>query len=277
VRALLAVNPLSRRGSEGRAVRDGLSRVGVEVVDEGPAMGAIDAIVVGGGDGSVARRVPLALALGVPIGVVPLGTFNDLARTLGIPFDVKAACGVIASGHAATVDVARVNGVYFLTEASIGISSRLARLHRPRRGERGGLWTTARRALQILVKARPFYAEVAYQGRRTRLRTMQLTIANSQRIGGFIKVAGAAIDDGFLDLYSVDVESAADFLSVARAMLSGRPRRHARGLRALRSTFFEVWTRRRHHISADGEPAGTTPARFEILPQAVRFLAPPPG
>lgn len=273
MRVLLVVNPTARQGHLlGDAVREELRRRVVEIVEDESATG-VDAIVVAGGDGTVTREIPRAIALGVPIGVVPLGTFNDLARTLAIPLDISGACAVIAAGHARTIDAARVNGVYFLTEASIGISSRLARLQKPQDKKRFGLAAIVASLLLAVQHARSFNAEIAYDGTRLRLRSVQLTVANSQRFGGFITVDDASIDDGWLDLYSIDVSSVVEFYSLVAAIAAGR-RESSPGLRTFRSTAFDIRTRRLHHISADGEPAGTTPARFELLPRALGVLVP---
>jgi diacylglycerol kinase (ATP) len=275
VRALLVVNPRSRRGRAlGGAAASELKRLGVELVFGKSAPSHIDAIVVAGGDGSVTRQIPHAIALGVPIGVVPLGTFNDLARTLGVPLDVAGACAVIATGRTRTLDVARVNGAYYLSEASIGVSSRIARLQRPEDKQRFGAMAILATILQAPRFMRPFHAEIAYDGKRERLRSIQLTVANSQRFGGFITVADAAIDDGWLDLYSVEIENPAQLFAFVGSLITGK-RQSTRGLRTLRSTAFSVVTKRRHHIRADGEPAGKTPARFEILRQALKVFAPP--
>lgn len=249
-----------------------LRRLGVGVCEAGTS-DRIDAIVVGGGDGTLVRQIPRALELGLPIGILPLGTFNDLARTLGIPLDPRGACEVIAAGRTRAIDVARVNGSYYVTEASIGISSRLARRQRPRDKQRFGFLAILASALQAARYARPFHVEIAYEGGRARLRAIQLTIANSQRFGGFITADDAAIDDGRLDCYSVEIDNVGQFFSVAGAIVAGHTR-SARGLQTFRAPAFNVWTRRPHHISADGEPAGKTPARFEVLPQALELLVP---
>jgi YegS/Rv2252/BmrU family lipid kinase len=273
VRVKLVVNPRSRRGRLfGDAVRRELRRRNVDVA-EPPAAESIDAIVIAGGDGTLVGEIPRALSFDVPVGIVPLGTFNDLARTLGIPLDVEGACGVIASGKARRIDAARVNGTYYVTEASIGISSRLARRQRPEEKQRFGLLAIVASALTAVRDARSFHAEISHDGTKELLRAVQLTVANSQRFGGFITVEDAAIDDGRLDLYAVEIENARQLLSVATAIVSGK-RRSAEGLRTYRGKVFDVWTRRPHHISADGEPAGKTPARFEVLPGALRVFVP---
>lgn len=273
MRVRLVVNPRSRRGPLfAGAVRDGMRRRGVEIA-ESQGVDGIDAIVVAGGDGTLVGELPRAIALGIPIGIVPLGTFNELARTLGIPLDVEGACDVIAAGNTRRIDAARVNGTYYLTEASIGISSRLARRQRPEEKQRFGLLAIVASALTAVRFARSFHAEISYDGTKERVRAVQLTVANSQRFGGFITVEDAAIDDGELDLYAVEVHSVGQLLAVAGAIVSGN-RRSAQGLRTYRAKQFDVWTRRPHHISADGEPAGKTPARFELLAGAVRVLVP---
>ncbi|MFY9738035.1 MAG: YegS/Rv2252/BmrU family lipid kinase [Candidatus Cybelea sp.] len=274
MRVSLVVNPRSRRGRRfGAAVREQLTRMGIEPVAESAPGGPFDAIVVAGGDGTFARQISRAIELDVPIGIVPLGTFNDLARALTIPFDIDAACALIASGEIRRIDVARVNGFYYATEASVGISSRITKLQKSADKQRFGFAAIVLSALRALRFGRPFHAEIAYDGKRASLKTIQLTVANSESFGGFITVNDAAIDDGWLDLYAVEGEGFLTALRVLAAIFA-RKGRSAHGVRSFRSSAFLVSTRRRHRITADGEPAGTTPARFEILPAALRVFAP---
>ena len=274
MRALLVLNPHSRRGRQFRdVVRTELRRSGIEFVDDAGAT-ALDAIVVAGGDGTLARTIGLALQRNLPIGLVPLGTFNDLARTLSIPADIREACALIASGATRSIDVARVNAAYYVNEASIGVSSRLTRLQKTRDKQRFGLLSILVSGFNAIGYLRPFHAEIEYDGKRERLKTVQLTVANSNHFGGFITVEDAALDDGWLDLYSVDVDRFTRLVSLANAVLAGK-RQAADGVRTYRSRAFGVHTRRPHRITADGEPAGTTPAQFEVLHKALRvFVAP---
>ncbi|HZY97794.1 MAG TPA: YegS/Rv2252/BmrU family lipid kinase [Candidatus Cybelea sp.] len=274
MRALWVLNPRSRRGRQlGDAARAQLTRDGIELVEDRRELGRADAIVVAGGDGTFAHAIRPALEFDVPIGLVPLGTFNDLARTLMIPFDIREASAVIAAGRTRSIDVACVNDAYYVNEASIGISSRVARWRRPGDTRRFGLLAVVMNALHAIRHMRPFHAEVSYDGKRERLRTVQLTVANSGHFGGLITVDDAAIDDGWLDLYSLEIDDAVRLYSVAKAIVAGK-RRSAQGLRTYRAAAFRVETSRPHRITADGEPAGTTPARFEVLPKALRVFAP---
>lgn len=273
MRVRLVVNRAARRGAQlGDAVAAELRQLGVDVSADESSSGDLDAIVVAGGDGTLAGQIPRALAVGLPIGLVPLGTFNDLARALGIPLDVETACAVIANGRTRPIDVARVNDAYYATEASVGISSRIARLQRPEDKRRYGFWAIFASLFAVARYVRPFHVEIAYEGKRERLRAVQLTIANSPHFGGVITVDDAAIDDGLLDCYCVQAGNVFDFLSVAGAIATGR--HHSRGLRTFRARSFDVRTHRAHRITADGEPAGRTPARFEVLPRALRLFVP---
>jgi diacylglycerol kinase (ATP) len=273
VRVRLIVNPRSRRGRGAEeGVRAQLARDGVECVAAG-APARVDAIVVAGGDGTFVHYIARALELNVPLGLIPLGTFNDLARTLAIPLDIAGACEVIASRKTRRIDVARVNGVYYVNEASIGLSSRIARVQKPADKQRFGVLAIAGSVLQAFRFVRPFHAEIAFDRKREGFRAIQLTVANSQHFGGFINVDDAAIDDGRLALYAVEDSGFWPLIRAAAAVLE----RHAHsgaGLRVYHSTAFSVSTRRPRRISADGEPAGTTPARFEVLPAALSVFAP---
>lgn len=275
MRVQLVTNPHSRRGKESApAVAAALREAGVDVVETELGSNArpeVDAIVGAGGDGTLVALIGDAIARDLPLGLIPLGTFNELARTLGVPLDIEAAAAVIASGTTSTIDVGRVNGVYFLNEASIGISSRITRLQTPELKQRWGVLGVIGTALHAFKHSRAMHVTVEHDNGRERLRTVQVTIANSHRFGGVFNVEDAAIDDGWLDLYSVQIDSVAHAFHVARAALRGR-REEVPGLRTIRSRQFRLTAKSRHHITADGEEAGKTPATFEVLPAALRVF-----
>lgn len=215
----------------------------------------------------------MALARNVPLGIVPLGTFNDLARTLGVPDAIRSACETIVRGQTRIIDLGYVNGCYFVNEASVGVSTRIARRQTPELKQRFGLFAIIATALQTLLEVRPFSADISFDGRSEHVRSVQVTIANSARFGGVIARADAAIDDGWLDLYSIEPRNWLDAFALVRKILAGDPS-SGQGLRTRRSQRFEVRTRHEHHIIADGEPAGMTPAVFEVLPKALTVFVP---
>ncbi|MET0531090.1 MAG: diacylglycerol kinase family protein [Microvirga sp.] len=102
----------------------------------------LDALVVGGGDGSIRTVAHVLAGTGVPLGILPLGTLNHFARDLGIPTDVEEAIALIAAGETRYLDVGEVNGATFINNSSIGLYPYLV-LDRERRRRRLGLskWT----------------------------------------------------------------------------------------------------------------------------------------
>lgn len=279
MRVLLDVNRRSRSGRRtGADAARRLAEAGVDVAllserHRASDVPPCDAIVAVGGDGTLVRLISYAMRWNVPLGTIPSGTFNELAHTLGIPVDVAAACRVVAAGHTREVDVGCVNGVHYLSEASIGISSRAARMQTAELKQRFGFLGIVTTALRALWFSRPMFAEVSYDDTVVRFKTVQLTIANSHRFGGVFAVTDAAIDDGWLDLFSVEIASFRQAFDVARAILRGR-RESVPGLRTLRAKRFSVRQHRRHHVTADGEPAGKTPATFTVMAKALRILVP---
>ena len=139
-RALLIVNRKARSGL--RAI-DNVMQVleagGVDIVETEMAgrdqvcaeireeAGGIDLVVIGGGDGTLNAAAPALVETGLPLGILPLGTANDLARTLELPADPVAAASVITAGHTRPVDLGEVNGIFYFNVASIGFSAHLAR------------------------------------------------------------------------------------------------------------------------------------------------------
>src|SRR5688572_1607950 len=130
--ALLLVNPNSRRGKESLpVVRQHLSRAGVAYLELPPESveppsnaivrlaGRVNSVIVGGGDGSLNSAAKGLLDTGLPLGVLPLGTANDFARTIGLPLDLATAIDVIAKGKTASIDLGEANGQPFFNVASI--------------------------------------------------------------------------------------------------------------------------------------------------------------
>ncbi len=128
--------------------------------------GAADAIVVAGGDGTVNGAIPALIEAAKPVGILPFGTANDLALTLGIPADPLAAAGVIAEGRTRRIDVGRVNDAYFLNVASIGLSVEIAERQDEELKKQWGIFSYVVAAIGTLTEAQRFEATVECGGRR---------------------------------------------------------------------------------------------------------------
>jgi YegS/Rv2252/BmrU family lipid kinase len=288
-RAVLLRNPGARRADEALAPIVARLRAGGIMVEDSPLddpeqLGPHldgdgphpDIAIVCGGDGSLCRAAPALLASGLTLGILPMGTANDLARTLAIPDDLEAAADVIVAGHSRCIDVGSVNGTPFFNVASIGLSVDLARELSPDLKRRWGRLGYAIAAFRALAKARRFAARIAENGTTTRTRTMQIAVGNGRFYGGGTVVAAqAAIDDGHLDLYSLELRTV---WRLALMLPSFRSGDHGtwKEVRTRRSTEFEISTRRPYPVNADGELIAETPAVFKVHPKAIRVLCPDP-
>jgi len=233
-----------------------------------------EAVLIAGGDGSLNAVAPALLKTGLPLGILPTGTANDLARTLGIPTAIEQAADVIAAGHRRPIDIGEVNGHYFFNVASIGLSTDLASALTRETKRRFGRLGYALTALRVLMQARPFRAMIVSPEGTVRVKTMQIAIGNGRYYGGGMAVeADATIDDGHLDLYSLEVDKVWKLLLMAKHFREGR---HGlwEEVRATKGISFEIRTRRPRPINTDGELVTFTPARFNVLPKAISVFAP---
>ena len=141
-RALLLVNRRARRGSESIEPAPACAifrEAGIDLVEPSPSDErssptrsalcgiGIGLAIIGGGDGTLNIAAPGLLNTGMTFGILPLGTANDLARTLGIPADPVDAARIIVAGATRRLDVGEVNGHLFFNVASVGFSATLAR------------------------------------------------------------------------------------------------------------------------------------------------------
>jgi YegS/Rv2252/BmrU family lipid kinase len=286
-RALALVNPGARRAGAGLdAALDRLRAAGIAVqVEEfsGPdeicadilrLAGAADALVICGGDGTLMRAAPAILEAGLPLGVLPMGTANDLARTLGIPEDLAAAADVIAAGSRRTIDIGSVNGHPFFNVASIGLSVELTRGLTPGLKKRWGRLGYAFAAMRVLSRARRFSARISEKGETTRVKSLQIAVGNGRHYGGGNVVEESAeIDDGHLDLYSLEM---ANVWKLALGLRTFRSGAHGAwtDVRTARCVEFDIETRTPREVNADGEIVTHTPAHFRVHPAAVQVFAP---
>lgn len=286
-RLLCLVNPKSRSGSDGVAQALGaLEQHGFKLVTgvlpdlddagawaERRAEGAAG-LVVAGGDGTLNAVAPIALRTGLPLGILPTGTANDLARTLDIPTDPTAAARIIEAGHRRRIDLGDVNGHPFFNVASIGLSVALARKLDRGTKRRFGRLSYAIATAMVLREARRFRATIISDRGTVEVSSLQIAIGNGCFYGGGLSVReNARIDDRSLALYSLEFANAWKLLAVARDFVTGR---HGswQEVRALSGPAFEIRTETPMAVNADGEIITSTPACFTVRPAAIEVFAP---
>ena len=235
-----------------------------------------DVIVLGGGDGTMNAASSALLEARRPFAILPLGTANDLARTLGIPQDPVAAAELIVAGPTRRIDLGRVNDHYFFNVASIGLSVRVANALTKDVKRRLGTWGYPVTVYRVLKEGHSFSAEVRGAAGSISLRSIQLAVGNGRFYGGGLVVDEAAeIDDHTLHLYSLKPQP---MWKLMRRVLAFRQGRHddPEAVEALAGASFEVLTKRPMPVNTDGEVTTSTPARFSVLPAALEVVAPAP-
>jgi diacylglycerol kinase (ATP) len=286
-RSLLLVNRHSRRGHETLSqVVSQLQALGFELFEEStekpqqlPEMirhyrDRVDLVIIGGGDGTINAAIEGLVDTQLPLGILPLGTANDLARTLQIPQSIAQACQVIARGQRRRIDVGQVNQKYFFNVASLGLSVQITGQLDKNAKRRWGVLAYAATALKVAWKTRPFRAEIRLGKDSILVKTIQIAVGNGRYYGGGMAVANdAAINDERLDLYSLECEHWWQLIVLVPAIWRGRQANWP-GVRTLEGKEFEIYTRKPHPINADGEIVTHTPAKFRLIPKAVTVFVP---
>lgn len=284
--ALLLINPNSRRGREGMPVaRDLIAKAGFTVIEPEAGSGSvsdaiirhrqeIDLVIVGGGDGSLNDAASGLLETGLPLGVLPLGTANDFARTMGIPPDLPAAVAVIANGKSVSIDLGHANGHPFFNVASIGFSADLAASLTQEAKKRWGKLGYGIVAARLLASSRLFTAHLEHDGSTEKLRTLQVSVGNGRFYGGGMTVhADATATDGMLDFYSLEVDH---WWRLLRLLPSIRKGTHGQwdDVRAFSTKALTVRTSKPRRVNLDGELKTHTPVEFTILEKALQVYVP---
>jgi YegS/Rv2252/BmrU family lipid kinase len=289
-KALLVLNPYSRQGqrdlspaldllrAQGFDLQELILEEGVDgtaAIQAAAAAGHVELVVVGGGDGTLNTTLPGVLRSGLPLGILPLGTANDLARTLALPTDPRRAAEVIAAGATRRIDIGQINDHFFFNVASLGVSAELAaEMDREQKARWGvlsypiGLW-------RVVMRRRAFAALLRCDGRPRRVRAIQISIGNGRSYGGGMAIAAdAAIDDGQLDVVVVAPQPVWRLILHLPLFRLGHHRLLSR-VHHWRCRELELITRRALPINTDGEVTTRTPARLRVLPEALEVFLPP--
>lgn len=235
---------------------------------------AADMVILGGGDGTLSAALPAVLASGKPLGVLPMGNANDLARSLNIPADLTAAASIIAAGRLRRIDLGTVNSRPFLNVASVGLSVEIARRLTPQRKQRWRLLAYLGCAWEACHRQRSFTATIRCGGETHTLKSLQISIGNGRYYGGGMAIADdAAIDDGRLDCYALPKVPWWRLLILVPALRRGA-HRPVPEILSLHGDAIDIETDRPMRVNVDGEMVETTPATFGIMPQALAVFAP---
>ena len=240
-------------------------------------------LVVVGGDGTVNEVVNGVAGAGTEaeIAILPAGTGEDFGGTHGIPDRFDDAVRVVLGGETRSIDVGRVQFAdggqrFFANVGSAGMSGAVARRANSMTKALGGRVTFFYALTREFLAWQNTQVTVEVEGGVRREGPMHdVIVANGRFHGGGMKLApDASQDDGLFDVVLIGDVNKLDFLTTAPKLYSGRYLSHPK-VELLRSSTVEISAAEPLPLEVDGEPIGTTPARFEIVPAALRLRVPP--
>ncbi len=232
--------------------------------------------VVMSGDGLVGAVGGAQAGAETPLGILPGGRGNDLARVLGVPSEPEEAVAVVLAGEERRIDVGEVNGKRFLGIASFGFDSEANRLANETHFLRGNL-VYAYAAVRALISWKPARFTIAVGDQRTRLSGYSVCIANSRAYGGGMYIAPTAeLDDGEFDVVTIGEVGKLRFVSNLPKVFKGT-HVDTDEVQVFRASHLEVSGSKPFAVYADGEHLTDLPASLRVLPRALSVLAPPQG
>jgi diacylglycerol kinase (ATP) len=239
-----------------------------------------DYIIAAGGDGTlnevingIASPHPIR---GVRMGIVPLGTANDFARSMKLPARMEDNIDILRAKQTVLVDLVRVTGKrtrYFINVSAGGFSGIVDEKLTPQIKSTWGPLAYFRSAAAALPKLRAYRTTVIFDDvERSEVELYNIVIANGQFVAGGLPIApDASVRDGLLDILLVPKRPAREMALLTAQMLLGKhlssdaiPFRKARKI--------SVKSRPRMWFNVDGEPFGDDPAVFQIIPRALEFV-----
>jgi diacylglycerol kinase (ATP) len=284
-RSLLLVNPGSGNGKveldELIAALEGIGPVVIPGCHDAETMteaisryaGTVCRIVIGGGDGTLNAALPAVMSAAVPLGILPFGTANDFARSLGLT-DPGKAMDAILSGHTRDVDVGVVNDRYFLNAVGIGLGPKINRDLTATTKGRLGVLAYLLQALRHVPEHRGMRTVIECDGKAVSLRSIHITIGNGIHYGGGMTIASdARLDDGHLRVLALRPQSMMSLLRYGPAFRSGELE-DDQNLRTFSCRHVSVRTRRASDVTADGEFVTRTPVKCHTLRAALKVYAP---
>ena len=298
-RTVFLVNPASENGATGRRWPEIANRAaaagldGEALLSERPghlgelARNAADAgatrLVVVGGDGSVNEVVNGIGGRDVAVAAIPRGTGWDFVRTYGIPHELDEALRVAREGRTREIDLGRAayrswqgeeREAWFANIASAGMSGAIAQRANETSKALGGkisyFWATF--AVFSRWRNCEITVQVGDEARRGRLHDIVVSIGRYFG-GGMMITPEAEPDDGLFDVLLIGDLSKRDLLLTLPKTYRGRHLPHPKA-ELLRGREVTVDAERRLPVQLDGEQPGTTPARFEVVPRALRLIVP---
>jgi diacylglycerol kinase (ATP) len=235
-------------------------------------------IAAAGGDGTVNEVVNGLMqaadeAEAGILGIIPLGTGNDLAEMLRLPGDITVACQRLAAGNTRLIDVGRVNGHYFVNNSAVGLEPMVTLAHerlRRVKGKSGYILA----ALQTILAAKSWLMRLVWNNSVYEGPIILVSVGNSRRTGGsFYMTPQAELDDGLLDFIYANCLSRWALLLLLPQTFQGTHIRHPQVV-YLKTTSLSITSSPPTPIQADGEiiAENATEITYQVIPNKLRVI-----
>jgi len=239
----------------------------------------VDLVIAAGGDGTVSGVVAGMLNSEVPMGILPAGTGNNLARDLSIPLNLGEAMNLLDSEHTIrTMDVMEVDGQkYYVLNVSVGVSSLTMRTTGRNEKRRFGMLAYIYRAAGSIRNSALHRFRVKVDERVIRFSASELMIANSKFMGLQPQLNGVDVDpnDGRMDMFIVRAQSVRDYVGVfSKFLMQHREEKDTKLHYLSAEQTIQIESEFPLPVQADGEEIGNTPVTIQLIPNALRIIAP---
>ena len=229
-------------------------------------------VAVSGGDGTVGLAAQELAHSKVALGIVPQGTANNFAHSLGLPVDPVEALRVIAAGHARDIDLGRVGDRFFIESAGVGLFADMLRENSGATDK--NLIRILAAVLKVLVRARARGLRLIVDGQVHAERALLCEVANTYRIATALPIAPEAkLADGLLNVVVIGDVPRRELPRYLSALLN-RAHRDLPGVTTLRAREVCIESRRPMAVHADDQVIGNTPTAIQVVPGALRVLVP---
>jgi diacylglycerol kinase (ATP) len=235
---------------------------------------SFDLVVAAGGDGTVSAVIDGLVGSAVPLGIIPAGTGNLIARELNIPLKIEEAVALIAGAHIfRKIDAMRIEKRVYVLNVSVGISASVVGGTTHKNKNRFGRIAYLGTAILKIFTFKNRHLAVAIDGKTQTYRAAEVTISNCDILSKILYPKGpdVSIDDGHLDVWILSAKTLLDYPQYLFEMITRRPAKHlSHFINSEKSV--SIRSRVPLPVQADGDIIGTTPVEVEVLPGALTVL-----
>lgn len=236
----------------------------------------VDLVIAAGGDGTIHSVATGLIGTESILGIIPMGTMNNLAHSLGIPDTIEAACAIVGQGETHAIDIGKLNDQYFLEVAGIGLEAAL--FPAAEEIKSGGLLSTLRGVLgglHTLFSFQTTKLKISFDDHKSRsYDAIEVTICNAPYYGAHLQAApDALMDDGLLDVVIYRHFSKLEYIQHAISISKGR-RVFQPKISRRRAKIVRISAEQPVAIQTDGLPHGHTPVLVSVVPNALCVRVP---